>query len=134
MNFRDRILRFMYGRYGGRDELNRLLWIITVILLLLSMISRISLFYWGALVVMIYCYFRMMSRNIPKRYAENQKFLKATAKIRGKLFWSKEHMRQRRYYAFYRCTHCGQKVRVPKGKGRIEITCPKCHTRFIKTT
>ncbi|MCD7981014.1 MAG: zinc-ribbon domain-containing protein [Clostridiales bacterium] len=41
---------------------------------------------------------------------------------------------QRKIYKFYMCPHCSQKVRVPKGKGRIEITCPKCRTTFIKTT
>ncbi|MCR5666857.1 MAG: hypothetical protein K6G01_08510 [Eubacterium sp.] len=134
MSFRDKIARFMYGRYGGRDELNKVLWIVTLILLVVSMFSRISLFYYAALALLIYCYFRMMSRNIPKRYAENQKFLQATSRIRGKMFWSKEHFQQRKYYAFYKCSSCGQKVRVPRGKGRIEITCPKCHNRFIKTT
>ncbi len=134
MNFRNKMARFMYGRYGGRDQLNRFLWILIVILIFVTAFTRIPYFNYLALLLLVFSYYRMMSRNIAKRYAENQKYLKFTSKIRGKFFFSKQHFAQRKYYAFYRCKNCKQKVRVPKGKGRIQITCPKCKSQFIKTT
>ena len=81
---------------------------------------------------MAYEYYRMMSRRIEQRYAENQKYL--NGRYRLVVYWNREweHFKQRRDYRFYRCPSCKQKVRVPKGKGRICITCPKCKEEFIK--
>ena len=81
---------------------------------------------------MVYEYYRMMSKKIEQRYAENQKYLNGRYRLVVKWNRRKEHFRQRRDYHFYRCPSCKQKVRVPKGKGRICITCPKCKKEFIK--
>ena len=71
-------------------------------------------------------------QNISKRYAENQKYLKMTAGIRRKLASWKSQLAQRKIYHIYRCPGCKQKIRVPRGRGKIEIRCPKCNTRFVK--
>lgn len=84
---------------------------------------------WAA---MIYCYFRLFSRNIQKRYAENQKFLAKTYNIRCFFNKQKNMFMQRRIYHIYKCPGCKQKIRIPRGKGRIEVRCPKCGTTFIK--
>mgnify|MGYP000175811789 FL=1 len=84
------------------------------------------------LAAIIYTYFRMLSRNIQKRYAENQKYLSMTAKIRQWFRKEKNMMEQRKTHHIYTCPSCGQKIRIPRGKGKIEIDCPKCHTKFIK--
>ena len=80
----------------------------------------------------VYAYIRIFSRNIQQRYAENQKFLQMTSKFRFRFNKEKDLMKQRKTHHIYSCPGCGQKIRIPKGKGKIEIECPKCHTKFVK--
>jgi hypothetical protein len=122
--------RFMMGRYG-MDQLSRFLGFVTIVLLIVS-IFTVRFFYLVALVVLVIDYYRVFSRNISKRSAENEKFLEITAKMRHKFSLFRLHARQSKTYHFYRCPQCRQKVRVPKGKGRICITCPKCRNEFVK--
>lgn len=84
---------------------------------------------WGLL---IYEYFRMFSRNIYKRSIENQWYLSKTAKLRTFFYRQKNLMLQRKTHHIYKCPTCRQKIRIPRGKGRVEIRCPKCNTTFIK--
>lgn len=123
--------RFMQGR-NGMDELGQALNICVLIILALSIFTRWSVFYFLGIGLMIYMYFRVFSKNTPKRYAENQKFRNfrydATIKWNNK----KKQWQQRKIYRFFRCPMCKQKVRVPKGRGKICITCPKCKAEFIK--
>ena len=111
---RERFMRFMQGRYGA-DHFCRFLSGVTMVLLVISLFSRHRIWFLAALLVLIYSYFRMFSRNIPKRYAEEQKYLA-----------------QKKTHHIYKCPSCGQKIRVPRGHGRIEIRCPKCSATFIK--
>ena len=117
--------RFMAGRYGS-DKLNMALLILAVVLCLVSlfipfpMVKLILMFSYYLL--MGYAVFRMMSRNTYKRYQENRKYLQLLERIKD---------RQHRYYD---CPKCRQQVRVPRGKGKIAITCPKCREKFVKKT
>ena len=128
---REKIQRFMIGRYGA-DELAKAQSIAALVLLFLSMFSRLGIFYWLAIALMIYSTWRMFSKNISARYAENQKYLQMTSKFRLRFNKEKNLMKQRRTHHIYSCPGCGQKVRIPRGKGKIEIECPKCHTKFVK--
>ena len=74
----------------------------------------------------------MFSRNIPKRYAENQKFLTLKTKFLYKLSQQKNEVAQKKTHHIYKCPGCGQKIRVPRGKGMIIVTCPKCKKEFKK--
>lgn len=130
---KQKIQHFMMGRYGA-DQYGQLLMGISVALLLVSMITRLDIFYILALGLMGYEYYRMMSRQVERRYAENQKFLNWRYQLVVKWNRKKEHFRQRKTHHFYKCPSCKQKVRVPKGKGRICITCPKCKEEFIKNS
>lgn len=126
----------MVGRYGA-DQLSRFTLIVSLVLIILSMIfARIpvagAILNLAGLAGVVITYFRMFSRNIPKRYEENRKYLEFVAKLRGRIGKEKYMMDQRKTNHIYSCPGCGQKIRVPKGKGRIEISCPKCHTKFIK--
>lgn len=128
---REKFQRFMWGRYGY-DDLNRVLMITALVCMVLSLFPRGHIFYLIAGVAMAYSYFRMFSRNIAKRSRENQWFMNKTAKVR-KLFGKKEReWQQSRQYHIYKCPKCRQKIRVPRGRGRIAITCRKCGTEFIK--
>lgn len=116
------------------DQFGRFLSGLTVVLLVVSLFSRYQIWYLLALIVLIYSYFRMFSRNIAKRYAENQKYLAYTAKVRQLFFKKKNELQQRKTHHIYKCPQCKQKIRVPRGRGKIEIRCPKCNTRFVKNS
>ena len=128
---REKIQRFMIGRYGA-DELAKAQSIAALVLLFLSMFSRLGIFYWLAIALMIYSTWRMFSKNISARYAENQKYLQATAKFRYWLDQQKKLWQERKYHHIYTCPKCKQKIRIPKGKGKIMVRCPKCHFEFQK--
>ena len=122
---RSSLQRFMTGRYGT-DKLNMaILCIGLAFSLLASFLPGAAvklLFTTVSYVLMFLAIFRTLSRNVYKRYEENRKFL---------LFFQKLKDKDHRYY---NCPRCHQQVRVPKGKGKISITCPKCREKFIKTT
>lgn len=120
----------MWGRYGN-DKLNQFLMICAMVLLVLSMFLP-GPFYLLAVVAMVYVYYRMFSKNIGKRAAENQWYLKKSMKLRGRFEKKKREFGQRKQYHIYRCPGCRQKIRVPRGRGRIAITCRKCGKEFIK--
>ena len=94
--------------------------------------SHLGIFYIAGIVLLVYTYYRMFSKNISKMYAQNQKYLNAKYRAVVKKDAWKKQWQQRKIYRFYRCPGCKQKVRVPKGKGKICITCPKCRMEFIK--
>ena len=121
----------MQGRYGA-DELSKAQNIVALILLVLSVFTRQGIFYWLAIALIIYETWRMFSKNISKRYQENQQYLNYRYKITVKIDRYKKRFQQRKIYRFYKCPQCKQTVRVPKGRGKICITCPKCKTEFIK--
>lgn len=130
MRLKDRFQQFMIGRYGS-DEFSRFMLIVALIFMVLSMFLD-GPFYLLAMALLIYCYFRMFSRNTYKRYAENEKYLEIKNNITGFFQREKAHAGQLKDYRFFKCPNCKQKVRVPKGKGKIKIHCPKCSTDFIK--
>lgn len=135
MFMREKMQRFMSGRYGA-DELSKALNIAVLVSLVLSMFSRVlsvlGIFYWVGLALIIYSCFRMFSKNVSKRHEENQKFLNFRYQGTVKRNTMKKRWEQRGTYRFYKCPQCSQTVRVPKGKGKICITCPKCRTEFVK--
>ncbi len=130
--FRDRLTRFMYGRYGV-DQLNRFLMGIVVVSLVLSLFIHHQLFYWLTVLGIGISYFRMFSKNIRKRSQENNRYLQATDGVR-KSFARMKSRSQDKSHCYFKCPSCKQTVRVPKGKGKICITCPKCSKEFIKKT
>lgn len=128
---KQKIQQFMAGRYGA-DQLGQVILGIALVFMVVSLFSRWNIFYLLALGLLVYEYYRMFSKQIDKRYQENQKFMNWRYRLVVKRSRKKEQFKQRKIYHFYRCPSCKQKVRVPKGKGKICITCPKCKTEFIK--
>ena len=126
--------RFMSGRYGG-DQFNQFLAIASLVFLVLGLfLPGIfgTLFYAVGFAMLIYSYIRMFSRNIQKRYAENQWYLARSSAVRGWFSQLRNRFAQRRTYRYFKCPHCKQSIRIPKGRGRVSITCPKCGTQFIR--
>ena len=116
---------FMAGRYGT-DRLNMAILGAGLVASLLSMIASsapLNLVLWAlSYGLMIWAIFRTLSRNTYKRYQENRKFLQVFDRLKD---------RQHRYFD---CPKCRQMVRVPRGKGKIAITCPRCREKFVKKT
>ena len=153
------LYRFMQGRYGN-DEFSQFLMIAGLVLLIGSNLLRIGIVHTLAWVVLFYGYFRVMSRNIPKRQQENFKFQQMKAKLLGRAgsgtsgqsSWKQRRAQKKQAkqqqtdysqyqqtadtanYNYYRCRNCGQIVRVPKGKGTVKITCPECKNTFTDRT
>lgn len=127
---KEKFYRFMQGRYGG-DQLSRTLMILTFICLAISLFGG-RIFYVLAIALIVYSYFRIFSRNIYKRSAENTAYLKYEYRVKQFFATLKRDMKQRKTHHIYRCPSCKQKIRVPRGKGKIEIRCPKCSQTFIK--
>jgi len=136
LDLREKLAKLMYGRYGV-DQLGRSMLIFALVLCVISLFvpRRLSgIIYYISLILIILMYIRMFSKNIQKRYQENNKYLSLKASFLRKFQREKEIFSQRRFYHFYRCPRCRQRIRIPRGKGRIEIRCPKCSQTFIKKT
>ncbi len=128
---RERFQRFMMGRYG-MDAFSKFLMIVWMILWGVNLFVNNAILSLLSLGLLFYMYYRMFSRNIQKRYQENIKYLNIKNKIVSKLRSEKSIMKQRKTHHIYKCPTCKQKIRIPRGKGRICITCPKCKTEFTK--
>ena len=117
--------RFMQGRYGT-DKLNTAILLAGLAACALSMFIRLPLLNWlltmGSYVLMGWAIFRSLSRNTYKRYQENRKYLRFLERMKD------------REHKYFDCPRCRQPVRVPRGKGKISITCPKCREKFVKKT
>lgn len=124
-NFRMWLANFMRGRYGT-DALNKFLLAVALVLIILDLFVSWRFVDVLTVLVLIYVYSRMFSRNISNRYRENQKFLQFISKFRGiGAVNTKTHK-------VMRCPGCGGKLRVPRGVGTIMINCPHCSTKFQK--
>lgn len=124
--------RFMAGRYGG-DSFGNFLCGASLVCLALGLFVW-DVFYYLGLAMLIYSYFRILSRNLHKRYAENQWYLGKRDAVLRMVNKYKLRFAQRKTYRYFRCPHCRQELRVPRGRGRISIHCPKCGTQFIKNS
>ena len=116
---------FMAGRYGT-DRLNMVILCAGLAASILSSLVRITplnlIFWLLSYGLMIWAIWRGLSRTTYKRYQENRKFMQIFDRMKD---------RQHRYFD---CPKCRQMVRVPRGKGKISITCPRCREKFVKKT
>lgn len=127
----ERIRRVMCGRYGGDQLMVGSL----VVYMVLVTASRLTNFYPLTLVAYVifgWSMFRILSRNIPRRYAENQMFLKYWNKVPKWFRSQQKYLQDRRIYRYFKCPKCTTRLRVPKGRGKIEVTCPVCKAQFIR--
>ncbi|HHX52747.1 MAG TPA: hypothetical protein GX703_04450 [Erysipelothrix sp.] len=121
-----RFLQHMRGRYG-QDELNSFLMVLFIIFVVLySFIIREPFFWVLTMTIGVVILFRTNSKNFHSRHKENATYLELRNKLLNK-FKPQNHK-------IYTCPNCKQKVRVPRGRGKIEITCPKCNHKFTKRT
>ena len=138
---KERLRRFMVGRYGA-DELNKFLtvcgWVLLLTGFVLSAFDSKVLLSVGSLLVtlswalLIFSIFRTLSKNTSRRAAENYKYFVYKNKVLGWFRQLKTRWQDRKVHRYFRCPQCKATVRVPKGKGKIRITCPKCKNQFVK--
>lgn len=125
--------RVMAGRYGV-DQLTIAVMVVYIILILVAQFTGVFWLSYIALVLLVFCFFRMFSRQTAKRYQENMQFLKLWNPIKSWFRFQKTRLKDSKTHRYYKCPNCSASLRVPKGKGKICITCPKCGKEFIKKT
>lgn len=129
--FKDSMQRVMYGRYGT-DELGTAIFGVSIIVWVIACIIRVRILRTLACVGIFIALIRMYSRNTEQRRMENQSFLE---KFEGPIKWyvlQKQKLRDRKTHKYFKCDQCKAVLRVPKGRGKIEVTCPKCGAKSIR--
>lgn len=133
MNLKEKFYRFMAGRYGA-DQFSRFLSFLALALIVLNLILRSSFLWLLGLVALVLVYVRMFSRNLEKRRRENERYLQLKNRLTGGVRNWVDRQKQRRDYVFFRCPSCRAMLRVPRGKGKIRVTCRKCGNAFERKT
>ena len=137
---RNSMARFMYGR-NGADALNGAIFVLYLLVLLLSaLVTSLTTRVWAytlfnalPFVLAVVYIFRAFSRNLDKRREENARFLQWWNPRRQAVRnWNLR--RRDREHCYIKCRHCGTRLRLPRGKGKIQVTCPKCHETTITRT
>lgn len=124
--------KFMYGRYGS-DALSLAILILYIVLYILAQVFWWPVVAWLSLLLLFWSFFRMFSRNTAARYKENQKFLSVFRAVK-RFFTGNSQRRKDKDHRYFKCPGCKNVLRVPKGKGKIQITCPVCRREFVKKT
>lgn len=124
---------FMYGRYGY-DELSQFLSKTALLCVIVGLFAYPGFFCGLAMALYLVTMFRMYSKNIMKRQQERDAYLRRTQPLRDWQALQKRKFNDRKTHKFYRCSQCKTSLRVPKGKGKIKIHCPKCGAEIVKKT
>lgn len=128
---KEKLRQFMIGRYG-MDQLGQFLSYLLLAVILLNLFARSRLLEIGILLGLFFLYFRMFSKNTGKRYQENQAFLTLRFRLMEALRKWKLKVGKRSTHRVFSCPGCGQKIRIPKGHGKVSIHCPKCGREFVR--
>nr|WP_122012445.1 hypothetical protein [Maliibacterium massiliense] len=124
--------KFMAGRYGV-DALSWTLLVLFLVISLVGDIARLPILSLAVLPLVVWCWFRILSRNTYKRSMENMRFLQFFRPLTTWYTGVRNRARDKTH-RYYRCPKCRHRLRVPRGKGKIQITCPKCREKFVKKT
>lgn len=125
----DKLRKFMIGRYGN-DQLSLTLLVLGLVLCLLTAPFKLFIIKLLPLIPLGLCYFRIFSKNIYKRQQENFKFIRFYTPILKRYRTLIKRFKERKTHRYFKCPSCKQTLRVPKGRGNISITCPKCKNVF----
>ena len=130
LNFRDKIIRFMYGRYG-KDELEVFLTVVFYIVFVLGLFIRSYIMPIIMAVLLSVIIFRSFSRNIERRRDENNVYLKIRNPIKNFFVLRRNIIRDRKTHIYKKCPHCRAVLRLPRAeKGTHRVKCPKCSQFF----
>ena len=125
---RNALHRFMDGRYGN-DQLNLFLIVFYLVLYLLFALTGFEPLYWVCLVCVFVSLFRLLSRNIAARRRENAQFMRLVGPA-VQWFRFQRTIHRDKDHRYFKCPNCGQQLRVPRGKGKITVTCRSCGASF----
>ncbi len=131
--FNNTVQHFMYGRYGI-DEFSKFLLMTGMALAVLSLFRPLIWMGIIAYAVIIWSYVRCFSKKFDKRRRELDKYWCIRNRLRSKFAFFKKKHAERKTHRYFKCKMCKTTMRVPRGKGKIEITCPKCKSKIIKRT
>ena len=126
----------MQGRYGayGTDRFTRFLIVLFLVVFVLTSFTKTKIDQIFPTVIIVYTYFRILSRNIPARYRENELYARFASRALSRFSTLKYSLNDRKANHIYKCPSCGQKIRIPRGKGRIMVRCPRCAGEFLKVS
>lgn len=127
--FRERIARYMAGRYGV-DRLYYFLLAVCFILIIVNMFVSSVILSLLESCLLAYTFYRVMSRNIYKRQQENEKFIKLIDKPKKFFNLQKCKNRDRKTHIYKKCPSCKNNLRLPREKGKHTVVCPCCKNRF----
>ena len=128
-NAEDKMVEWSRGRHGA-DELSTAVANVAFVLIVIDLFARTSWMSLASLVLLGYAWFRISSKNSVKRSQENAAAMKAAGPIISFFANPVAAAREQKSYKHLACPHCGQRMRIPRGKGKVRVTCPKCKTRF----
>lgn len=123
----------MYGRYG-LDELSRTLSILALVCVVIGLFFKPGIFAAVSLALYIFSCFRMYSRNIAKRRRELEAYYRVVNPVKSWFRLRRRMFAERKTHRYFQCGSCKASLRVPKGKGKIKIHCPKCGAEVVKKT
>lgn len=128
-HFRERLIRFMYGRYGVDQLYHALAAICFVLLIVNSFVHSVvlSITMWVLLLLMV---FRAFSKNIYRRRKENEMFMMVWNQVKKKTLFSIRRIKEIRSHRYHRCPHCKAMLRLPYKRGKHTVQCPKCSNDF----
>lgn len=129
MNFRNKVAQFMFGRYGN-DKLNIALLVLYFILMVVNLFVRTFILNILELLVVLAIFYRMLSRDIPRRRAENAKFEKQYNKVKPFFVRTGNRVKEIKTHRYRKCPHCKVFLRLPRKVGKHNVVCPRCKTRF----
>lgn len=134
-------IRNIWMTANGFDSFSRFLLKMGLFVMMLSLLFRERAVSWIGFAILLFLYIRTFSKNKQKYNQQNSTFLKykrrATSLFQRQInvFQKfRDKLQQRKIYRFYKCPNCKQNIRIPKGKGKVIITCPSCSTKFVKKT
>ncbi|MEA4823953.1 MAG: hypothetical protein VB111_07565 [Clostridiaceae bacterium] len=132
MKFRERLMRFMSGRYGG-DQLNQALIWACIAMAVLNLFMHTWVLYIFGYALLLWMGFRMFSRNVYKRADENRKFLQLWGKVKSYFLLQRNRIRDYKTHIYRTCPHCGAALRFARRGGsakKANVTCPRCGKGF----
>ncbi|MBR3967474.1 MAG: IS1 family transposase [Clostridia bacterium] len=129
MGLKDKFIRFMYGRYGA-DELYRFLTIVFYVLFFLNLFIGSYILSAFIIALLVFMTYRVFSKNIMARRAENEKYLAIKRSFKGFMKLQKNKWRDRKTHVYKKCPHCGAVLRFPKRRGEHSAVCPSCKRDF----
>ncbi|MEN1761098.1 MULTISPECIES: hypothetical protein [Anoxynatronum] len=123
--------RWMVGRAGG-DHFSLFLLVSAAVINLIGRWAGLSLLVMVGYTALLVGIYRTFSKNVYQRRLENQKFLKAVGPIIDKVGFLNRRRQDAKTHHYFQCVNCKKTLRVPKGKGKVRVTCPACKNQVVR--